>query len=59
MGRLTPALVMKHGYDSVAEYIAGAQKKFSLLETGVINGPSTRLLLINVRHNLLASVAVY
>ena len=48
MDRLTPAMAMKHGYDTVEEYIAGAQKKFSLLETGVIKGPSTRLLLINV-----------
>lgn len=30
-------------------YKKGAQKKFSLLETGIIQKPSTRLLLINVR----------
>ena len=42
-------MAMKHGYNSVEEYKAGAQKKFSLLETGVIQKPSTRLLLINVR----------
>ena len=47
-GRLTPALAMKHGYGTVEEYVEGAQKKFSLLETGIIKGPSTRLLLINV-----------
>lgn len=41
-------MAMKHGYDSVEEYKKGVQKKFSLLETGIIKGPSTRLLLINV-----------
>ncbi|KAM7201430.1 Alpha/Beta hydrolase fold [Naviculisporaceae sp. PSN 640] len=45
--KLTPAMAMKHGYDSVEEYKAGVQKKFSLLETGIIQKPSTRLLLIN------------
>ncbi|TEA19915.1 Heptaketide hydrolyase ayg1 [Colletotrichum sidae] len=44
---LTPAMAMKHGYESVEEYKAGVQKKFSLLETGIIEKPSTRLLLIN------------
>ena len=42
-------MAMKHGYNSVEEYKEGAQKKFSLLETGIIQKPSTRLLLINVR----------
>ena len=41
-------MAMKHGYNSVEEYKEGAQKKFSLLETGIIQKPSTRLLLINV-----------
>ncbi|SPO03792.1 probable yellowish-green 1 protein [Cephalotrichum gorgonifer] len=45
--QLTPAMAMKHGYDSVEDYKVGVQKKFSLLETGIIKGPSTRLLLIN------------
>ncbi|KAM7186560.1 esterase FrsA [Rhypophila sp. PSN 637] len=45
--QLTPAMAMKHGYSSVEEYKAGVQKKFSLLETGIIHKPSTRLLLIN------------
>ncbi|KAJ0316691.1 hypothetical protein COL5a_011466 [Colletotrichum fioriniae] len=40
-------MAMKHGYKSVEEYKAGVQKKFSLLETGIIEKPSTRLLLIN------------
>lgn len=46
--RLTPAMAMKHGFASVEEYKANVQKKFSLLETGIIHRPSTRLLLINV-----------
>lgn len=41
-------MAMKHGFGSVEEYKAGVQKKFSLLETGIIHKPSTRLLLINV-----------
>ncbi|KAK3901976.1 esterase FrsA [Staphylotrichum tortipilum] len=45
--QLLPALAMKHGYGSVEEYKAGVQRKFSLLENGVIHRPSTRLLLIN------------
>lgn len=45
---MLPAMAMKHGYATVDEYKAGVQRKFSLLETGVIHRPSTRLLLINV-----------
>jgi len=41
-------MAMKHGYDTVEEYKEGVQKKFSLLETGIITKPSTRLLLVNV-----------
>ena len=48
--RLEPALNLKHGYETMEEFRKGAQKKFSLLETGIIEKPSTRLLLINVRH---------
>jgi len=46
--QLTPAMAMKHGFASVDEYKEKVQKKFSLLETGIIEKPSTRLLLINV-----------
>jgi dienelactone hydrolase len=47
--QLTPAFAMKHGYgSSVQDFKEGVQKKFSLLETGVIQKPSCRLLLINV-----------
>jgi len=44
---LTPAMAMKHGFKSVDEYKENVQKKFSLLETGIIQKPSTRLLLVN------------
>ncbi len=46
--RLAPAMAAKHGYAAVDEYREGVQKKFSLLELGIIQQPSTRLLLINV-----------
>lgn len=45
--QLTPAFAMKHGYNSVEEFKTGVQKKFSLLENGILDKPSTRLLLIN------------
>ncbi|KAJ4298424.1 hypothetical protein N0V88_003454 [Collariella sp. IMI 366227] len=45
--QFTSAWAMKHGFDSVQEFKAKVQKKFSLLETGIIQKPSTRLLLIN------------
>ncbi|VBB73688.1 Putative protein of unknown function [Podospora comata] len=45
--KLTPAMAHKHGFGSVDEYKEGAQKKFSLLETGILKMESARLLLIN------------
>ncbi|CAK7568362.1 MAG: hypothetical protein SEPTF4163_006350 [Sporothrix epigloea] len=45
--QLTPALALKYGYNSTAEYISGALDKFSLLKNGILDLPSTRLLLIN------------
>lgn len=45
--KLSPAMAMKHGFESVEAYKEGAQKKFSLLETGILDQPSTRLLLVN------------
>ncbi|KAI1765695.1 alpha/beta-hydrolase [Hypoxylon sp. FL1150] len=46
--QLTPALAAKYGYgDDVQAYLEGAQKKFSLVETGIVQMPSTRLLLVN------------
>lgn len=45
--KLGPAMAAKHGFKSVEEYVENAQKKFSLLEAGILDQPSTRLLLIN------------
>lgn len=47
--RLLPAFALKHGYRSVQEFKESVQKKFSLLETGIIHQPACRLLLVNVR----------
>lgn len=44
---LTPALVMKYGYKDVEELKERAQKDFSLVDNGIVNQPSTRLLLVN------------
>lgn len=55
--QLTPAMAMKHGFESVEAYKEGVQKKFSLLETGIIQGPSTRLLLINVSAETLLKMS--
>lgn len=48
ISRLGPAMALKHGYTGVDDFRNNAQKKFSLVETGIIDKPSTRLLLINV-----------
>ncbi|KAK4459392.1 esterase FrsA [Cladorrhinum samala] len=45
--KLTPAMALKHGYGDVGEYKSGVQKKFSLLETGILDKASCRLLLVN------------
>ncbi|KAI0975955.1 Alpha/Beta hydrolase protein [Xylaria arbuscula] len=44
---LLPALAEKHGCETVDGYLEVAQKKFSLVETGIVNLPSTKLLLVN------------
>ncbi|KAI0376949.1 alpha/beta-hydrolase [Hypomontagnella monticulosa] len=55
--QLIPALAAKYGYeDDVQGYLEGAQKKFSLLETGIVNMPSTRLLLVNGTHDGLMPI---
>lgn len=41
-------MALKHGYRTVGDYRDNVQKKFSLLEAGILDQPSTRLLLINV-----------
>jgi hypothetical protein len=44
-----PHMARKHGYDSVNEYVKHAKHKFSLLEGGILEMPSARLLILNVR----------
>jgi len=46
--RLSPAMAWKHGYMNAEDYKSNVQKKFSLLESGLLDRPSSRLLLINV-----------
>lgn len=45
--RLTPAWAKKYGYDNDVDFAKHAQKKFSLVETGIVDQPSCRLLLLN------------
>ncbi|OTA58885.1 alpha/beta-hydrolase [Hypoxylon sp. EC38] len=55
--KLTPALAMKHGYgNDIEAYLEGAQKRFSLLETGILGLPCTRLLLVNGMHDGLMPI---
>ncbi|CAL5871260.1 uncharacterized protein PFLUO_LOCUS5508 [Penicillium psychrofluorescens] len=44
---LTPCLAEKFGYADVADFEKNAQKKFSLVETGVVDQPNCRLLMLN------------
>lgn len=46
--RITDSWAEKYGYPSAKEFEENAQKKFSLIETGVMDQPNTRLLLLNV-----------
>ncbi len=42
-------MAMKHGYeDDIERYKSEVQQRFSLLETGILHRPCTRLLLVNV-----------
>ncbi|CAF9922191.1 MAG: hypothetical protein HETSPECPRED_004991 [Heterodermia speciosa] len=53
---LSPALAQKYGYSSPEELFKGAQEKFSLLSTGIVQKPSCRLLLINGTHDGLMPI---
>ncbi|KAJ5689248.1 Heptaketide hydrolyase ayg1 [Penicillium macrosclerotiorum] len=44
---ITPCWAEKYGYSSTEEFEENAQKKFSLIETGVMDQPNCRLLLLN------------
>jgi hypothetical protein len=45
-------MATKHGYVSKEEFVEDAEKNFSLLENGILDLQSTRLLLVNVSNNL-------
>ncbi|KAI0390466.1 alpha/beta-hydrolase [Xylariaceae sp. FL0594] len=44
---LLPSLAKKYGYNKTDDFVIEAQKKFSLVETEIVNRKSTRLLLVN------------
>ncbi|KAJ5647212.1 hypothetical protein N7490_003584 [Penicillium lividum] len=44
---ITDCWAEKYGYSSTEDFIQNAQKKFSLVETGVVDQPNCRLLLLN------------
>jgi hypothetical protein len=48
--------VEKYGYKDNEELLDKAQKEFSLIETGIVNMPATRLLLINGTHDGLMPI---
>lgn len=43
-----PGWTKKYGYDDTEVFVQEARKKFSLVETGIVDRPSCRLLLLNV-----------
>lgn len=51
-----PALAEKYGYADAEELLARAQGDFSLVESGLLDGPSCRLLLVNGTHDGLMPV---
>lgn len=51
--RITDCWAEKYGYETTEDFIQNSQKKFSLVETGVLDQPNCRLLLLNVCFLLL------
>lgn len=49
----------KFGFSSVEEFMEQSQKKFSLVETGIVHNPSARLLLINVSRSLKSTEGIH
>jgi hypothetical protein len=45
--KLSHAYVLKYGYESWEELLSKAQKEYSLVDNGILNRPSCRLLLVN------------
>jgi hypothetical protein len=50
---LTHCLALKFGYKDVEEMKKSSQKTFSLLENGMLNQSSAKVLLVNVRSSEL------
>lgn len=51
-----PALREKFGYETVDEMLDHAQRDFSLVENGIVDLPSCRLLLVNGTHDGLMPI---
>ena len=51
-----PALTEKFGYKSEEEFLENAQKDFSLVENGIVEKNSCRLLLVNGTHDGLMPI---
>lgn len=49
-------LALKFDYSNVTEMKQDAQKRFSLLENGILDKPSTKMLIINVGLVAMANV---
>ena len=49
---LSPVLARKFGYSDIETMKIDSRRRFSLLENGILDQPSTRLLVINVSHLL-------
>jgi len=47
MYRITESWAEKYGYDNVEDFVKNAQKKFSLVDTGVMDQDNCRLLMLN------------
>ena len=50
-GSFSRALAMKFGYNTIENFRAHAQKKFSLVDSGIVHKESSRLLLVNGTHD--------
>lgn len=55
---LDHSLTVKFGYEDLETMKADSQKRFSLLENGILDQPSTRLLLVNVSCTILSTYMV-
>ena len=53
MNSLAECMAYKFGYKDVDDMKHDAKKRFSLLDNGILDMPSTRLLLANVRYNFV------